>query len=481
MEKSIPYKFDIHFDGDLIPTSDPELYQSKVRVFYKRKNRNCSYITDEFADKLALSAYAKPVVGTYDHVIQDFKGHERAETQKGYGFVVPNSLKWEDHLDEDGVIRTYATYDVILWAEYWEEAKQIPKKTQSMELDPNSIVGEWRIIDEDDDEEYYVYSEGVLAGLCVLGDSKTPCFEGAAFFSMEDEGYKKFSMAIKNLYGGKDKMKVNVSGFEHVDSEKIWYALNPNFSEEGAFALEEVPMKFDEENKLLYTYVCNTPGTVRVYNYSESEEGNLTLEEKEVMNCFSLTDELNQLTATNAEQTATIETLQANFDTLTSEKTTLEEQYNELKSQFEALTEQMAQMSADKKDAEEKYEALAVQHNELTNSHNETVAALATKTNEANELTNDNFSLREKMKKFEDAEKNRLIATFSKSLSNEAMEPILSRRDELTYDELKALLSIEYANFSLKNEEEEEESFRFPKAKEDEPKLYSILNKYKKS
>lgn len=480
MEKSIPYKFDIHFDGDLIPTSDPELYQSKVRVFYKYKNRNYAYITDEFADRLALSAYAKPVVGTYDHIIQDFKGHERAETQKGYGFVVPGSLSWEDHLDEDGIVRTYATYDVILWAEYWEEAKEIPHKTQSMELDPKTIVGDWHFIDDEDDEEYYVYSEGVLAGLCVLGDMKTPAFEGAAFFSMEDEGYQKFSMAIKNLYGGKDKMKVNVSGFEHVDSEKIWYALNPNFSEEGAFALEEVPMQFDEENKLLYTYVCDTPGTVRVYNYLESEEGNLTLEEKDSMNCFSLSSELAKFVDANTEQATALSTLQADFTTLTSEKNTLEEQYNELKSQFEALTEKMAEMSAEKTSTEEKYETLFEQHAELTNSHSETVAALAEKTAEANELINDNFALSEKMKKFEDAEKNRLIATFSKSLSNEAMEPILNRRDELTYEEMRSLLSIEYANFSLKSEEEEE-SFRFPKAKEDEPKLYSILNKYKKS
>ena len=129
MEKHIPYKFDIHFDGELIPTSDPELYQSKVRVFYKYRNRNQAYITDEFAEQLALSAYAKPIVGTYDHYYQDFKGHEKAETQKGYGFVVPGSLTWEDHLDDDEVVRTYATYDVILWAEYWEEAKSIPLKT----------------------------------------------------------------------------------------------------------------------------------------------------------------------------------------------------------------------------------------------------------------------------------------------------------------------------------------------------------------
>lgn len=479
MEKHIPYKFDIHFDGELIPTSDPELYQSKVRVFYKYRNRNQAYITDEFAEQLALSAYAKPIVGTYDHYYQDFKGHEKAETQKGYGFVVPGSLTWEDHLDDDEVVRTYATYDVILWAEYWEEAKSIPLKTQSMELDPKTIRGDWQFIDDMDEEEYYVYSDGVMAGLCVLGDMKTPAFEGAAFFSMEDEGYKKFSLAIKNLYGGKDKMKVNVLGFEHVDSEKIWDALNPKFSEEGAYSLEEVPMQFEEENKLLYTYVCNTPGTVRVYNYLESEEGNLTLEEKESMNCFTLASELSKSIEANAAQTATLESLQADYTTLSSEKETLVADYEALKNQFEELTVKMAELTASAGQVQESYEAAIANNNTLTEENANLNAALATKTTEAETLVNDNFTLSEKLKKFEEAEKNRLVATFSKSLSDEAMKPILDKRDELTYEEMKSLLSIEYANFSLK--EEEAEPFRFPKTNENEPKLYTILNKYKKS
>ena len=36
MERKIPFQFDISFEeGGLHPTSDPELYSGKVRVFYK--------------------------------------------------------------------------------------------------------------------------------------------------------------------------------------------------------------------------------------------------------------------------------------------------------------------------------------------------------------------------------------------------------------------------------------------------------------
>ena len=129
MERKIPFQFDISFEeGGLHPTSDPELYSGKVRVFYKYSNRNGSYITDEFAIKLAESAYNKPVIGYYDAVRGDFLGHEGPEMAKAYGFVIPGSLEWVDHLDEDGVTRCYATYEVLVWAKYWQEAAKLFEK-----------------------------------------------------------------------------------------------------------------------------------------------------------------------------------------------------------------------------------------------------------------------------------------------------------------------------------------------------------------
>jgi hypothetical protein len=55
MDKTIPLRFDASFDIDtgLRATADPELFIAKVRAFYKYSNRNGSYITDAFAEKLA--------------------------------------------------------------------------------------------------------------------------------------------------------------------------------------------------------------------------------------------------------------------------------------------------------------------------------------------------------------------------------------------------------------------------------------------
>lgn len=170
MERQIPFQFNVLLDSqDLTPTADPELQTGKVRVFYKGLNRNGSFITDEFAEKFAVSAYSKPIFGSYSIETSDFEGHEGSQKAKAYGYVVPGSLTWTNHFDEDGVTRTYATYDVILWAAYWPECAKAFGKGQSMEIDPSTIKGDWKIV-TDDGIEAYTYTDGVMAGLCILGD-----------------------------------------------------------------------------------------------------------------------------------------------------------------------------------------------------------------------------------------------------------------------------------------------------------------------
>lgn len=86
-------------------------------------------------------------------------------------------MVWEKNTDPDGIVRNYATYDVIIWAKYWKEAESIFNKKQSMEIDPDTIKGEWMNVCFEGEEEYaYVYSDGVMAGLCILGEKHPPCF-----------------------------------------------------------------------------------------------------------------------------------------------------------------------------------------------------------------------------------------------------------------------------------------------------------------
>ena len=43
------------------------------------------------SEELAKTAYNKPVVGTYDVITKDFKGHESPKQAKAYGFIIPDT------------------------------------------------------------------------------------------------------------------------------------------------------------------------------------------------------------------------------------------------------------------------------------------------------------------------------------------------------------------------------------------------------
>ena len=455
MERKIPFRFDVSFEeGGLHPTSDPELYEGKVRVFYKYSNRNGSYITDEFAQKLAESAYNKPVIGYYDASQGDFLGHEGPEMAKAYGFVIPGSLSWVDHLDEDGETRSYATYDVLVWAKYWQEAQKLFTKSQSMEIDPDTVRGEWRAMGDNPFEEY-VYTEGVMAGLCILGDTKTPCFEGAAFFSVDDDSYIEFTKAIKNYFsnGGKDAMNVKVAGLEHEHFEVIWNALNPNFSEEGAYSINLIPCEITEEH--IFALSCENAGQINKYSYSIDEEGKLVIaEEFEVINYKVQAAEFEasntELNTKLTDALNTYEELKNQYETLVSEKQTLQNQFEELQQALEALKNEF--------EAEQQ-------------KFNDQAAILVEK-----DATIQQYS--QTITDYENKEKEVIINKFAACMPADTLQAIIDKKDSLTIKELNTELALEYTKFSMAKEQKQE--IHIPQEPAEEPALFKILKNYKK-
>lgn len=227
MDKQIPIQFIGEVTG--VPFQiTPEITKARLRIFYKGLNRNGGFITDEFAEKLLTSLPYAPVVGIYNDLTKEFSGHDpNRNTAKIYG-VVPQdpNMSWEDHLDKDGIMRTYACCDVYLYTGRYDAARQIVGKQHSMELNEKTIRGDWRAIDEYGTEAY-VYTDARFIGLSVLGDNKEPCFEGSAFFEL----VTKFSnfMMDNTSNGGTEmttKEKEKESSFENenandfVDKEK---------------------------------------------------------------------------------------------------------------------------------------------------------------------------------------------------------------------------------------------------------------------
>jgi hypothetical protein len=181
MNKNL-YEFPVTIYGNLEKYNDV-LSKARCRIFYKYENRNGTYISDEFAEKLLSTLPYAPVKGIYAQDEGDYTDHG-SERDEGriYGIVPeqPN-ISWETHIDDDGVERTYACADVLIFTAIYKEASDIVGKSQSMELYAPSLKYHEAIIKG---RRFIVFDEGCFLGLQVLGDKVEPCFEGASFYTL---------------------------------------------------------------------------------------------------------------------------------------------------------------------------------------------------------------------------------------------------------------------------------------------------------
>ena len=172
-EKDNLTTFSLSVYGDITKYNEV-LSKARCRIFYTGANRNGTFITEEFAEKLISTLPYVPVKGIYDTMKDDYTDHGR-ERYEGriYGIVPENpNFAWEKHLDIDGVERTYACTDVYLFTGlYKQEAFDIIGKSQSMELYVDSIQGEWQYING---KRYFVFTEGHFLGLQALGEDYEP-------------------------------------------------------------------------------------------------------------------------------------------------------------------------------------------------------------------------------------------------------------------------------------------------------------------
>lgn len=301
--------------------------KGRCRIFYRGRNRNGSYITDEFADLLLSSIPYTPVKGIYDISEEDYTNHGEKRTEgRIYGIVPENpNLSWEDHLDEDGVSRTYACVDVLIFTALYPEAQQILEKGQSMELYPPSIKGEYKIIDG---EKLYVYSEGCFLGLQILGDKVEPCFEGAAFFSLMNS-LSQLSHSIN--IGGKSKMQINFKLSHESIYNALWNTLNVNYNEENGYVVEYSICSVYDEYAVVHAIESNE--YERVY-YEVDEEDNFKIKKREGCHILDVSDsELAALEALRKLNDNTFESIDSKYSSILNEKTDLESNVENLKTE----------------------------------------------------------------------------------------------------------------------------------------------------
>lgn len=375
MDKPIIDSFSVKVYGELQPYNEV-ISKARVRIFYKGLNRNATYISDEFAEKLVNSLPYTPIKGIFSDETHDFTDHgDRRNEGKAYGIVpYPANFAWEDFEDSDGITRTYACADVLLWTGIYEEAKLIPGKPQSMELYNKSLKGEWKYIDG---QKCFYFTDGCFLGLEALGEDVEPCFEGARFYSLmepfiklaksfeELNTYAKKtidSLSLVNeltsskLNKGEKQMQVtfNLSDEDkrcilmqllNADSEYWTYAVINVYDDYAivynyeADSYEKVnytknndtnSVELGEREKVFNMYI-NEGEKALLENIREANGGNFELIDEKLNSLQKLNEDITKFTSDN-------ERLQAEFSNLEKEKTSMENELStlrEYKSQIE--------------------------------------------------------------------------------------------------------------------------------------------------
>lgn len=458
MANQIPVSFDIQITDKLVPYElNPNMSKTRVSVFRKYGNANGSYFTDEVADKMVEELPGSPIIGRFVAEDKDFSSHLTINDTRAYGFVPPENahFAWEKRTEADGKEYEYACFDAVLWTSRYDEAKIIPSKGQSMELNPRTITGDWR---EVDGETYYVYDSCSVYGLCVLGDNVRPCFDEACFYEaqdgknnietilshMKEEIQNNFSQLVAENKGGIEEMGYKVNLPQDNKIQALFDAVNKNVDENGERIVDYALINVTDDHVEFGSIVG---GNYKSVNYSldenavvlgEEAEMNVVLfneEDKEAFNAFaaiggenhsvvSALAKYNEISAANEQLTADLAAANTKIDEFTA---------SDYPSQIQALNDKIA--SYETRIAE--YEA----------KENEAIAA----------------------------QKESVIDEYSELVDADVLEEVKENKDAFSLEQIESKLAI---NFARKNKPSHH---RVPSLEEDNsnPTL-RILNEYKK-
>lgn len=440
MPQNIITDFPVTLYGNLEKYSET-ISKGRCRIFYKGGNRNGTYITDEFAEKLLASIPYAPVKGIYDGEEEDYTDHgQKRSDGRIYGIVpaVPN-VTWEEHEDDDGVTRTYACVDVLIYTGIYKEAHEIMGKSQSMELYSPSLKGDWKIING---RKYYVFSEGCFLGLQALGDSVEPCFEGAAFFSLYEDLKKMVAQLEQynlNLHKGGKKMH-NYKLSDNAKFNAIWSLLNLNYNETGGWVVEyDICEIYDE-----YAIVKNHSEGIFERVYYTKNDATDSVELGEHVRCYivdvtetekTALESLHGLNNNTYEKVDEVYSVAlAEVEAKTGELNTANEALAAKTAEFDALTEAY---NSEKTKNETKIGELNENIVTLTTERDDALSSLETHKNTVNSLNEEIASLNSFKAGIEKKEKEAIIAKYAARIDASVIESYTAKINE--YADAKSL------------------------------------------
>ena len=208
---SLPISFSVQNE---ISNNDTRFINVTIDVLHTGKNFNGSIFTKEVVDKNIDTIKNTPILGYISenkNEEKDFQGHEYIVSKKdgevyrkyigsAYG-LIPESCnpRWINKVCDDGESREFLQVDALLWSKFEDSSSIMTNdliKSQSMELDPDSIDG------YEDDNGDFVFTSFSFDGCCILGDECEPAMINSTVevqFSMNDF-VRNIQNELKNKY-----------------------------------------------------------------------------------------------------------------------------------------------------------------------------------------------------------------------------------------------------------------------------------------
>ena len=448
MNRSIPKGSHLEFVN--IQPLNPLISKCEIKVLYTGKNRNRSFISKEVATKMANSLPGTPIVGQYFYQTGDFGDHGEEELvidDKGirfikstvpYGFVATDAkVWWQNFVDKDGVEREYLLTEGYLWTGRYPDCKRIIEKGnhQSMELDRDSLVGEWSKISgewskfENDEHEYFIISDAVFSALCILGEEVEPCFEGA---NITKKGGIMYSL-------DRDEFKEKMLDF----MADLKDALN-NLGYEGGKQVENL------NNPTIETPVVETP------------EGEIitepVAEETVVEEVVETPESIEGAEAAEGEESS--EGVEEDFA-----KKKEEDEANEEDSNSEDKKESNSEEEDDKEKKKNYSLEEVVEYQELLTKYAELEGQFNAITEELNSIKPEYNKLKEKAIEAEEKAKEDMIDSFY-MLSEEDKAEVRANKANFSLEDIEAKLSVicvrKKVNFDLEDSSKNEDNTETP-------------------
>lgn len=466
----IPFSFPITVFEQTDEKVSETITKKRCAIFYKGENRNGSYISEDFAEDLIKTLPYAPIKGIYDTYEEDYTDHGTKRSEgKIYG-VVPEQFNfaWEKRLDQDGVEREYACADVYLFTALYEEANQIAGKGQSMELYGPSIQGSWIDING---KTLFKYTKACFLGLQVLGDNAVPCFQGASFFSLQDQQiYSLLTTLLEKI----DQLSIGRD--TQMDNENtLTFTLSANQKQSAIMkALNTESFRYyvlDNYDNYAIVFDYEAEKYLKV-NYTIDENDQIALEEEfaELVPEFVTADEKAVLSELRSRTEAgTYEAVMTEYDNIIQEN-------NGLKTELETKETAIATLVEEKDTAINDLNQLIGKVDELSGQIDTYVATI----NECN-ATIENLS--NYKKSVELAEKQNLIAKYATKINTEIIEQFSANIDNYTIIELKkelALALVENNDGIFTAKEGENIPQRYIPAEQPLSGVEALLSKYKK-